>query len=170
MPRRSRGFATDGSHAKRLVKQAEDFGPLSKRLCTEAKGDRNRVSLLQPLLELGTVAVEGGRVTAIVTPWHPLRLAAMAAKAIQIAALVRHLLTADEVLFGDPPLFFKELEEELAHAYYPELVLGWNATKPELFSLTDHHLDYSLHESPVISNDGNDDTNESPVGDFLADR
>ena len=33
---------------------------------------------------------------------------------------------------------------------------------PELLSLTDHHLDYSLHESPVINNDGFDDTNESP--------
>ena len=87
----------------------------------------------------------------------------MAAKASQIAALVRHLLTADEVYFGDPPLFFKELQQELSHAYYPELVLGWNATKPELLSLTDQHLDYSLHESPVVNNDGNDDTNESPA-------
>ena len=40
--------------------------------------------------------------------------------------------------------------------------LGWHDKKPELLSLTDHHLDYSLHESPVISNDGFDDTNESP--------
>jgi S-DNA-T family DNA segregation ATPase FtsK/SpoIIIE len=157
------GFASDGLACKGLAKQAEDFGLLIETLCKDAKGDRNRVSLLQPLLELGTVAVEGGRVTAIVTPWHPLRLAAMAAKANQIAALVRHLLTADEVYFGDPPLFFKELQQELSHAYYPELVLGWNATKPELLSLTDQHLDYSLHESPVVNNDGNDDTNESPA-------
>jgi S-DNA-T family DNA segregation ATPase FtsK/SpoIIIE len=157
------GFAVEGLACKWLTKQAEDFGLLLEALCKEAKGDRNRVGLLQPLLELGTVAVEGGRVTAIVTPWHPLRLAASAAKASQIAALVRHLLTAEEVYFGDPPLFFKELEQELSHAYYPELVLGWNATKPELLSLTDHHLDYSLHESPVVNNDGNDDTNESPA-------
>jgi S-DNA-T family DNA segregation ATPase FtsK/SpoIIIE len=122
-------FASEGLASKGLAKQAEDFGLLIETLCKDAKGDRNRVSLLQPLLELGTVAVEGGRVTAIVTPWHPLRLAAMAAKASQIAALVRHLLTADEVYFGDPPLFFKELQQELSHAYYPELVLGWNATK-----------------------------------------
>jgi S-DNA-T family DNA segregation ATPase FtsK/SpoIIIE len=157
------GFVTVGLSCKWLGKQAEDFGLLVETLCRDAKGDRNRVSLLQPLLELGTVAVDGGRVTAIVAPWQPLRLAAMAAKANQIAALVRHLLTADEVLFGDPPLFFKELEQELRHAYYPELVLGWNGTKPELLSLTDQHLDYSLHESPIVSNDGNDDTNESPV-------
>ena len=107
-------------------------------------------------------AVEGGRVTAIVTPWHPLRLAAMANKALQVSALIRHLLTADDIFFGDSPLFFKELEQELVHPFYPEIVLGWFATKPELLSLTDHHLDYSLHEAPVIGTDGDDDTNESP--------
>ena len=90
-----------------------------------------------------------------------MRLSAIANKTNQVASLLRHLLTADEVFFGDPPLFFKELEQELSHPYYPEIALGWHGTKPELLSLTDHHLDYSLHESPVISNDGFDDTNES---------
>jgi S-DNA-T family DNA segregation ATPase FtsK/SpoIIIE len=28
--------------------------------------------------------------------------------------------------------------------------------------VTDHYLDYSFYEAPVISNDGYDDTNESP--------
>jgi S-DNA-T family DNA segregation ATPase FtsK/SpoIIIE len=87
----------------------------------------------------------------------------MAVKATQVASLVRFLMTADEVLFGDPPLYFKQLEQELAHPYYPEIVLGWHTTRPELLSLTDYHLDYSLHESPVISNDGYDETNESPA-------
>jgi hypothetical protein len=90
----------------------------------------------------------------------------MAVKAIQVSSLLRHLLTADEVLFGDPPLFFKQLEQELMHPYYPEIVLGWHSTRPELLSLTDYHLDYSLHEAPVISNDGFDDTNESPTESY----
>jgi S-DNA-T family DNA segregation ATPase FtsK/SpoIIIE len=157
------GFAEDGLACGLLVKQAEDYGALLNSICIEAKGDRNRERLLRPLLEIGTVAVEGGRVTAIVTPWHPLRLAAMANKALQVSALIRHLLTADDIFFGDSALFFKELEQELAHPFYPEIVLGWFATKPELLSLTDHHLDYSLHEAPVIGTDGDDDTNESPA-------
>lgn len=156
------GFADEGLSCRQLVKQAEDFGALLHAICNDAKGDRNRERLLRPLLEIGIVAVEGGRVTAIVTAWHPLRLAAMANKAAQVSSLIRHLLTADDVYFGDSPLFFKELEQELVHPFYPEIVLGWLATKPELLSLTDHHLDYSLHEAPVISNDGYDDTNESP--------
>jgi S-DNA-T family DNA segregation ATPase FtsK/SpoIIIE len=156
------GFAQDGLACELLVKQAENYGALLHAICADAKGDRNRERLLRPLLEIGIVAVEGGRVTAIATPWHPLRLAAIANKSLQVSSLIRHLLTADDVFFGDSPLFFKELKQELIHPYYPEIVLGWLATKPELLSLTDHHLDYSLHEAPVISNDGHDDTNESP--------
>jgi S-DNA-T family DNA segregation ATPase FtsK/SpoIIIE len=156
------GFAATGVACDAVFRQAEDYGALLHAVCTQAKGDRNLARLLKPLLEIGTVGVDGGRVTAIVTPWQPLRLAAMGAKALQVSSLLRHLLTADEVLFGDPPLFFKQLEEELAHPYYPEVVLGWQTTRPELLSLTDYHLDYSLHEAPVISNDGYDDTNESP--------
>lgn len=157
------GFATEGLACESLFRQATDYALLLQTICVEAKGDRNRARLLKPLLEIGTVGVEGGRVTAIVTPWQPLRLAAMAAKSLQVSSLLRHLLTADEVLFGDPPLFFKQMEVELAHPYYPEIVLGWQTMRPELLSLTDFHLDYSLHESPVISNDGYDDTNESPT-------
>jgi S-DNA-T family DNA segregation ATPase FtsK/SpoIIIE len=157
------GFATEGLACVAMTKQAEDYGALLGAVCREAKGDRNRESLLRPLLQIGSVTVDGGRVTAIVAPWHPLRFSAMANKALQVASLLRHLLTAPNVVFGDPPLFFKELEVELSHPYYPEIVLGWHEKKPELLSLTDHHLDYSLHESPVISNDGFDDTNDSPV-------
>jgi DNA segregation ATPase FtsK/SpoIIIE, S-DNA-T family len=156
------GFVKDGLACNLSVKQAEDYGRLLEAICKDAKGDRNREGLLRPLLQIGTVIVEGGRTTAIVAPWHPLRLAAIANKALQVTFLVRHLLVADEIFFGDPPLFFKELEREQKHPYYPEIVLGWNVTKPELLSLTDHHLDYSLYEVPVISGDGFDETNESP--------
>ncbi|NOS76981.1 MAG: DNA translocase FtsK [Nitrospira sp.] len=156
------GFMEEGVSCNFLVKQAENYGALLEAISRDAKGDRNRENLLRPLLNVGTVVVDGGRVTAIVAPWHPLRLSAMANKALQVASLVKHLLSADEVFFGDPPLFFKELEEELSHPYYPEIVLGWYDKKPELLSLTDKYLDYSLYESPVISNDGFDDTNENP--------
>jgi DNA segregation ATPase FtsK/SpoIIIE, S-DNA-T family len=156
------GFGEDGLGCDDMIKQVEDYGALLEGICTEAKGDRNRELLLRPLLEIGTVAVDGGRVTALVAPWHPFRLAAMSNKANQVASLVKHLLTADAVVFGDPALFFKEIERELSHPYYPEVVLGWQGTKPELLTLTDSYLDYSLHESPVISNDGLDDTNEDP--------
>ena len=159
-----KGFVEDGLSCDSLNKQAEDYGVLLRNICLKGKGDRNREKLLRLLMEIGTVEVDGGNVTALVAPWHPLRLSAMANKALRIARLIKHLLSADEVYFGDSRLFFKELEEELSHPYYPEIVLGWHERKPELLSLSDHYLDYSLHESPVVSNDGFDDTNESPSG------
>lgn len=157
-----RGFIEDGLACKLLVKQSEYYGELLNAICSDAKGDRNREYLLRPLLQIGAVVVEGGRNTSIVTPWHPLRLSAIANKALQVASLLRHLLTTNDVFFGDSSLFFKELKEELSHPYYPEIVLGWHEKKPEVLSLTDHYLDYSLHELPIITNDGFDDTNESP--------
>ena len=155
------GFAEDGLGCDQLLEQEEDYGALLRAICIHAKGDRNREQLLRPLLQIGTVAVEGGRVTSIVTPWHPLRMAAMANKARQVSSLIGHLLTADDIFFGDSRLFFKELEQELAHPFYPEIVLGWFATKSEPLSLTDHYLDYSLHQPPVTDNDGHNDTSES---------
>lgn len=155
-------FVREGLANVFLLKQLTDYGMLLHTICKEAKGDRNRDLLLRPLLEIGTVTVEGGRVTAIVTPWNPLRLAAIAIKVYQVTSLVKHLLTSEEIYFGDTRLFFKELKEELEHPYYPEIVLGWNKNKPELLSLTDYYLDYSLHELPIVTHEGFDDTNESP--------
>jgi S-DNA-T family DNA segregation ATPase FtsK/SpoIIIE len=156
------GFLEHGLSCDLLDRQAEDYGALLDAIIRDAKGDRNRESILRPLLNIGIVSVDGGGVTAIVAPWHPLRLSGIANKAMRVSSLLRHLLTADEVLFGDPLLFFKQLEQELSHPYYPEIVLGWHETKPELLSLTDHHLDYSLYECPITCHNGFDETNDNP--------
>src|ERR1700693_89057 len=110
-----KGFAENGLTCNLLVDQAEVYGALLNSICRSAKGDRNREYLLRPLLQIGTISVVGGRVTTIVAPWHPLRLAAIANKTLQVAGLLRHLLTAESIFFGSSPLFFKELEQELSH-------------------------------------------------------
>ncbi len=145
-----------------LTEQLKAYSELLDALCRTAKGDRNRETLLRPILEIGTVPVEGGPVAAITAPWHPLRLAAMANKALQVSGLVRHLMTAESVFFGDTKLYFDELVAELDHPFYPEVILGWREHKPELLALADHHLDYSLHEPPVVRHDSYADTNENP--------
>lgn len=156
------GFIEDGLAFDGLEKQADEYGELLGLICEKAKGDRNREYLLRPLMEIGIVRVDGGDVSAVVAPWNPLRLSAISKKANQVASLVKHLLTCDEVLFGDPPLFFKELEQELRHPFYPEIVLGWVDRKANLLSLSDYHLDYSLHESPVLGEGAFEETNENP--------
>jgi S-DNA-T family DNA segregation ATPase FtsK/SpoIIIE len=149
--------------AAAVDQQLDDYGLLLEAICREAKGDRARQSLLRPVLELGTVAVHGGRAAAIVAPWHPLRLAAIVRKAKRVAELLHVLIRTAGVSFGDPRLFFRELEEQLRHPYYPEVALGWHGDRAELLGLADVVGDYSLHESPVAADRGGDDTNENPT-------
>ena len=118
------GFAEDGLACKLLLKQSEDFGALLNAICADAKGDRNRERLLRPLLEIGIVAVEGGRVTAIVTPWHPLRLAAMANKAIQVSSLIRHLLTSGRHLLWRLTAFLQGTRTGVSSSLLPRDRLG----------------------------------------------
>jgi S-DNA-T family DNA segregation ATPase FtsK/SpoIIIE len=157
------GFLVDGVASAALETQLGAYGSLLEVLCREAKGDRARQLLLRPVLQVGTVLIEGSRPAAIVAPWHPLRMVAMVRKARRVTDLVRHLLSTPEVDFGDPRLFFRDLEEELRHPYYPEVVLGWVGEKAELLALADVASDYSLHECPIASDSGADDTNENPT-------
>src|SRR5262249_3652163 len=142
--------------------QLKAYSDLLITICRLAKGDRNRETLIKPLVAIGAVPVEGGPVAAIAAPWHPFRLAAMANKALQVAGLIRHLLSAESVFFGDTKLYFEELKAEFDHPYYPELIIGWRETKPELLALSDQQLDYSLHEPPTVQSDYYADTNENP--------
>src|SRR5208283_4178940 len=107
--------------AGEIRSQYEAYGRLIDALTINAKGDRNRELLLKPLLALGVIPVYGAAPAAIVAPWNPLRMQAMASKCERVAGLVRHLLKAPNVLFGDASLYFKEMREELEHPYFPEV-------------------------------------------------
>lgn len=152
-----------GVAAAEIRTQYDAYGQLIEAVSLEAKGDRNRELLLKPLLALGVVPVNGGAPAAIVAPWNPLRLQTMACKASRMAGLIRHLLKAPNVLFGDASIYFKEVRDELEHPYFPEIVLGWRERKPELLSLTDTFMDYSLHELPLADEFLGSDTNENPT-------
>jgi S-DNA-T family DNA segregation ATPase FtsK/SpoIIIE len=158
-----RGFAEHGAGSAANFEQLAAYAALLDGVVMLAKGDRNRELLLKPLLQIGVVAVDGGAPAAVVAPWNPYRLAAMWRKARLAAGLVDQLLSARDVLFGDTRLFFKDLQQDLTHPLYPELAIAWSADGPELLSVSDVVQDYSLHEPPVASADGGDDTNESPA-------
>jgi S-DNA-T family DNA segregation ATPase FtsK/SpoIIIE len=156
-------FSERGLASHELLRQTESYAALLDGVCTHAKGDRNRELLLRPLLRIGVVAVHSGRPTAVVPPWHPLRLGAAAIKAHFVSELIKRLLVPKHVEFGDARLFFKDMQECLSHPFYPELVIGWEEDQPELLCATDVVGDYTLHESPVAADDGLDDTNENPA-------
>lgn len=156
-------FVKVGVAATEIHEQYEKYGKLIDAVTTKARGDRLRDSLLKPLLAIGVVPVVGAAPAAIVAPWNPLRMMAMAVKADRFARLLKHLLKAPAILFGDPALYFKELKDELVHPYFPELALGWRERKPELLSITDTVADYTLHELPLRGTLEESETNESPL-------
>jgi len=156
-------FLEGGVFAEELIQQATAFTELLKSICDDARGDRNREYLLRPLMTLGVIPVEGGGRAAIVAPWQPLRFAAVANKARLAVGLISHLLTAKTVCFGDTKLFFREMRDDLAHPFYPDVTLVWDQNEPHLLSISDWYQDYSLQEEPFAKDETGDETNENPV-------
>jgi S-DNA-T family DNA segregation ATPase FtsK/SpoIIIE len=146
------GFKEEGVACEALLQQGEAYARLLIAICKKAVGDRNRGLLLLPLLRIGSVTIDGDSSSEIIAPWHPLRMIAMAVKARRIRELIKSYVNEPEVRFGDAGrMFFKDLRDELEHAFYPEVVLGRYDSKPQLLSLTDTCGDYTLHESPVAN-------------------
>ena len=156
-------FVDHGISSPSLIEQCKKYSALLDYICRNAKGDTNRNKLLKPLLQIGASQITGGNPTIIITPWHPLRLFALVNKAQQISALLQSLLSKEGAYVEDSRLFFREIEKEIEHPYYPEVVLGWDDNEPYILSCTDSYLDYSLHELPLATEDGVNDTNENPV-------
>lgn len=140
----SSGYASPG-----LLSQAESYGQLLRALSLHAPGDLNRRDLWEPVLSLGVIPVTGSAPSAIVAPWHPLRLAAGAIKMRSVAGLADYLLSGVDVNFGDSRLFFSDLRDELDHPLYPEIAVGYDGTEAVLLTETGTVNDYSLLERPV---------------------
>ena len=144
-----KAWRSEGLGSDLHLQQAMSYGTLLSTLVKHAPGDLNRQELLQPVLAIGCVPVKGGPPSAIVTPWHPLRMMAVVVKARMVAGLIRHVLTSDEVNFGDPRLFFSDLRHELKHPAYPEVAVGYVEREPVLLAETSTVNDYSFMERPV---------------------
>jgi S-DNA-T family DNA segregation ATPase FtsK/SpoIIIE len=155
-------FVDVGLAAESCISLATDYEQLLEALSAHARGDRNRVDLLDPVLRLGVADVEGGEPAAIVAPWHPLRIVSTSVKARYVGGLIRYLLKAETVNFGDTRLFFQDISAELRHVYYPEVCVGNRGTEPELLAVSEVCGEYSLMESPTRRRDDGATTNEDP--------
>lgn len=133
-----------------ILEQAERYGELLAALAPvmTAEMDVPRRELVEPLLALGVVQIVDRVPSAIVAPWHPLRMAATAVKTRRVATFINHVIQADSVDFGDLPLYFRDFREQLRHPHYPEAVLGYRAESPALLIVADTLDDYSLAEEP----------------------
>jgi S-DNA-T family DNA segregation ATPase FtsK/SpoIIIE len=140
---------SSGYASSLLLEQAEAYGALLRALSEHAAGDISRRDLWEPVLSIGAVMVTGAAPSAIVAPWHPLRMAGTAVKMRSLTGLIDYLLSDVDVNFGDPRLFFSDLREELAHPLYPEIAVGYSGSEAVLLAETSTVNDYSLLERPV---------------------
>ncbi|PKU22911.1 FtsK/SpoIIIE domain-containing protein [Telmatospirillum siberiense] len=142
-----------GFSASSLEVQAQKYGVLLGTIVDQLDAPVALERLLKPLLEIGVAQLDGGsasRPVAVVTPWHPLRLAAQAARWNMLRQHFESLFAPAGASFTDTGgLYFSELRRVLSEPTRPDVVVGWISSKPIVLALTDALNDYSLHEPPV---------------------
>jgi S-DNA-T family DNA segregation ATPase FtsK/SpoIIIE len=142
-------FVSTGLHGESVMRQAESFGTLLTILMEHARGDVCRSRLVSEVLSVGTVRVTGDNPALIIPPWHPERMKALAVKSRRVAGFATHLLSSDSILYGDREIFMRELADEIAHPFYPEIAVLSRVGAPTLVSESSTVNGYSLLESPT---------------------
>jgi S-DNA-T family DNA segregation ATPase FtsK/SpoIIIE len=142
-------FVSVGLHGAAVMRQADSFGALMATLLSQARGDVCRSRLVSEILSVGTARVAGDNPALIIPPWHPERMKALAVKSRLVAGFATHLLSSGNILYGDREIFMRELSDEIAHPFYPEIAVLNRAGAPTLVSESSTVNGYSLLESPT---------------------
>lgn len=142
-------FVATGLHGDAVMRQAESFAALLNTLMAHARGDVCRSRLVSEVLSVGTVRVAGDNPAMIIPPWHPERMKALAVKTRRVAGFASHLLSSSNVLYGDREIFMRELSDEIAHPFYPEIAVLNRGGASTLVSESSTVNGYSLLESPT---------------------
>jgi S-DNA-T family DNA segregation ATPase FtsK/SpoIIIE len=123
------------------------------------KHEDARRQFLRIVMRVGVAQVpRSGRrpAMAVVCPWHPLRMEALAARQEQVLGMVEQLLGKGRPPFSDGTsgsLFFREVEQLLSHPAYPEMALAWEGTQAMPRIVTQAFAGYTLHQPPEPTND-----------------
>ncbi|MBF4365349.1 hypothetical protein, partial [Vibrio anguillarum] len=102
-----------GISSTAFSQQAIEYDALLVALVEQASNDLAREKLWQEILRIGVANVGAGSPAAIVTPWHPLRLAEIHIKACQAATLIHDVLEAEEDDIFRADLLFSQVQFEL---------------------------------------------------------
>lgn len=145
------GFIKTGLHGDAIMRQAESFATLLSTLMEHARGDVCRSRLVSEVLSVGTARVVGDNPAMIIPPWHPERMKALAVKTRRVAGFAGHLLSSSSILYGDREIFMRELSDEIAHPFYPEIAVLNRGGAMALVSASSTLNGYSLMESPTHS-------------------
>ena len=142
-------FVNIGLHGEAVMRQAESFAALLDTLMAHARGDLCRSRLVSEVLSVGTARVAGDNPSLIIPPWHPERMKALAVKSRRVAGFATHLLSSGSILYGDRDIFMRELGDEIAHPFYPEIAVISKGGSPKLVSESSTVNGYSLLEAPI---------------------
>jgi len=142
-------FVSTGLHGDAVMRQADSFGALLSTLAIHARGDVCRSRLVSEVLTVGTVRVAGDNPSLIIPPWHPERMKALGVKSRRVAGFATHLLSSGSILYGDRDIFMRELADEIAHPFYPEIAVLSKGGSPKLVSESSTVNGYSLLEAPI---------------------
>lgn len=113
--------------------------------------EESRRRLLRIVLSVGQAQVaRAGRQpsVAVICPWHPLRMEAAQARQQQAITHIMRLAERGRPPFSDGThgaLFFREVEQLLSHALYPEMAIAWDENEPSQRIATQSLGAYSLH-------------------------
>lgn len=148
-------LVSTGLAAPSFAAQAERYGALLGAVVEAVDAPVALDRLLKPLLAIGVAQLDGPASSwpvAVVMPWHPLRLAGQAARWTMFGDHLTRLFASGASSFTDAGnLYFSDLRRALAQPLRPDVVIGWNVSKPVVLALTDAVNDYSLHEPAVTA-------------------
>jgi S-DNA-T family DNA segregation ATPase FtsK/SpoIIIE len=128
----------------------EAYRQLHERI-EEVPHDQSRKHLTKLITQFGTVTIrEANRrpTVSIVCPWHPLRLEAHRARALQLTGFIRQALNPKPDQYSDGRkggLFIKDVQELGAAPLSPDLAVSWEGLQANLMCLTSHFGNYSIH-------------------------
>ena len=145
----------EGLAAPDLFEQAIRYGELLDKLRADARKDECRKNLWEPILLVGTALSEDKPEAAIVTPWHPYRLAEAAAKAKRVAGAITRILGPSGLNAASIRRFALGVIEGIQPPWHPAIVVKSDGPKRQLFIETDTFCDFSLLEAPM-SGEGSD--------------
>lgn len=135
----------EGIGAPALLDQAELYGKLLRTVMRLAPEEVCIRDLLVPLTSIGVIEVEGDNISAVLTAWHPLRLAELAAKARQLAQSIAAVVTSDAQQRTGVEDFVNDRVSTLSGTYYGDVAVI-SGIEPQLVAETQALADYSLLE------------------------
>lgn len=158
-----------GLSSPAFARQAEAYGRLLRALREDADRDVCREQLWKPALSIGVAYVMTGGRAALVAPWHPLRMAEVAAKASQAARIARKVVSGTLKEVEGAELYFRQACRTLSSPYWPEASLDGVGERTGLLTATATLGDYTLMEPPTRrSGDGAGELEEEEALDTEA--